>query len=50
MTTAFLALRNTGMTPIDSALIVGLGSIVLAAVAAWGLKETFGKDLDYLEL
>jgi hypothetical protein len=49
MTTGFLALRGTGLSPIQSALIVGFVSIALAVGGAWGIKETFGKDLEYLE-
>ncbi len=32
-----------------AALLVGIGTIVIAAVALTGLDETHGKDLDYLE-
>jgi MFS transporter, putative metabolite:H+ symporter len=49
MTTGFLALKNGGMSSIQAALVVGFGAIGLAAIGAWGLTETFGKDLDYLE-
>jgi len=34
---------------IGSAWIVGLATIVLAAVALWHLEETFSKDLDFIE-
>jgi MFS family permease len=49
LTTTFLALRGWGSSPIQAALIVGFGSIALATFGAWGLRDTFGKDLDYLE-
>jgi MFS family permease len=49
MTTAFLALKNGGLSPIRSALTVGLGAILLAAIGACGLRETFARDLEYLE-
>jgi MFS transporter, putative metabolite:H+ symporter len=49
MTTGFLALKSGGMSSIQAALAVGFVSIGLAAIGAWGLKETFGKDLNYLE-
>jgi MFS family permease len=47
---AFLALKAGWMNPVQAALVVGLFTIALAAWGAWGLKETFGKDLDYLEI
>lgn len=34
---------------VTSALVVGAVCLLLAAVSTWYLKETFGKDLDYLE-
>jgi putative MFS transporter len=32
-----------------SALIVGVVALAISFVALWGLEETFGKDLDYIE-
>jgi MFS transporter, putative metabolite:H+ symporter len=32
-----------------SALIVGLACISIAGFALWHMKETFGKDLDYVQ-
>jgi putative MFS transporter len=32
-----------------SALIVGVIALAISFVALWGLEETFGKDLDYIE-
>ena len=34
---------------LSAAGIVGFGTFALALLALMGLKETFGKDLDYLE-
>jgi putative MFS transporter len=45
----FLALKTGGMAPVQAALWVGLSCIGVAMLAAWGLRETFGADLDYLE-
>jgi len=35
---------------IHSGLIVGSITILIAYIALWNLKDTFGKDLDYLEV
>jgi putative MFS transporter len=45
----FLRLKAGGFSPSDAALAVGLGCALLAFTAAWGLRETFGIELDYLE-
>ena len=34
---------------VNSALIVGVVALAISFVALWGLEETFGKDLDYVE-
>ncbi len=34
---------------VNSALIVGVVTLAISFVALWGLEETFGKDLDYIE-
>lgn len=34
---------------VQSAVIVGAGVVVLALVGWWNLRETFGKDLDFVE-
>lgn len=47
-TSAFQALRPS-LGLLHSALTVGVISIVIAYVALWGLEETYGKDLNYLE-
>jgi MFS family permease len=48
ITIAFSMLRPVfGM--INSALIVGIISVLLAVFAAYKLKETYGKDLNFLE-
>lgn len=33
----------------NAALLVGLGTLAIAIVALWGLSETFGRDLDFVE-
>lgn len=48
ITLAFEALREkTDM--ITSAFIVGSATIVISLLALWKMKETFGKDLDFIE-
>lgn len=34
---------------LQSALVVGIVSFIVAGFSLWGLEETFGKELDYLE-
>ncbi|WP_291987164.1 MFS transporter [Luteitalea sp.] len=34
---------------VNSAIIVGVVALAISFVALWGLEETFGKDLDYVE-
>jgi putative MFS transporter len=34
---------------VHSALIVGVVALAIGFVALWGIEETFGKDLDYVE-
>ena len=49
MTSAFQALRPAlGIR--GSAMLVGAFALGLAFVSLWGLEETYGKELDYLEL
>ncbi len=49
MTTAFtFAQKPLGM--LNGALVVGWITIAIAAVALLSLKETYGKDLDYVEV
>ncbi|HTQ52657.1 MAG TPA: MFS transporter [Candidatus Acidoferrales bacterium] len=47
LTLAFNALKPHGV--IKSAAIVSAASILIALWAVWGMKETHGKDLDYVE-
>lgn len=48
LTFAFEFLRSrTDM--ITSAWLVGAATIIIALLALWKMKETFGKDLDYVE-
>ena len=49
MTSAFQALRP-GMGIRGSAMLVGAVVLAIAYVSLWGLEETYGKELDYLEL
>lgn len=49
MTSAFQALRpDMGIR--GSAMLIGAVALALAYVSLWGLEETYGKELDYLEL
>jgi len=34
---------------VNSAMIVGGVALCIGVVALWGIEETFGKDLDYVE-
>jgi hypothetical protein len=45
----FRALVNSGHSLVQATLIVGALCVGVAFAAAWGLKETFGRDLDYME-
>jgi hypothetical protein len=49
MTSAFQALRPF-MGIRGSAMLVGAVALGIAYVSLWGLEETYGKELDYLEL
>lgn len=48
-TLSFTSLKSS-MGIINSAMLVGFVSIIIALIALSQLKETFGKDLDYLEI
>jgi MFS transporter, putative metabolite:H+ symporter len=48
LTFAFKFLREE-IGVINGALIVGIGTVIIALVALHSLSETFGKDLDYVE-
>ena len=48
-TLSFTALKGS-LGIINSALVVGFVSLAIALFALYQLKETFGKDLDYLEV
>jgi hypothetical protein len=48
ITLSFKALENTEGN-VYAALVVGGVCITLGVIGVLGLKETFGKDLDYLE-
>jgi MFS family permease len=46
-TSSFVALKPYGV--VQGALIVGAASFIIAAIALWALRETFGRDLDFVE-
>lgn len=48
MNMAFLAL-TTGLGPVGAAIVIGSVVAMVAFVAVFGIEETFGKDLDYVE-
>lgn len=48
LTTGFRALQP-GMGSVQAAMVVGAISMLLAGVALFGLEETYGKELDYVE-
>ena len=48
-TLSFTSLKGS-IGIINSALVVGFVSLIIALIALYQLKETFGKDLDYLEI
>jgi MFS family permease len=48
-TLSFTALKGS-MGIINSAMLVGFVSLIISLIALFQLKETFGKDLDYLEI
>jgi MFS family permease len=45
----FFHLKDGGMSLVESALWLGLSCVAVAMAAAYTLKETFGRDLDYVE-
>lgn len=49
ITMLFTALLTINITNTMAALVVGVLCIGLALWATWGIKETFGKELDYAE-
>ncbi|MEO8452493.1 MAG: MFS transporter [Gemmatimonadota bacterium] len=49
MTSAFQILAKGSLGVIGAGIAVGVGVIALAVVSLVGLRETFGKDLDYIE-
>ncbi len=49
MTLAFLSLKlRLGLLP--AAAVVGVGALGLAFLSLWKMEESFGRDLDFLEL
>lgn len=49
ITAAFIGLKSRGVSLVASAAAVGLGCLALALASLWGMEETHGKELDYLE-
>ena len=49
MTSVFLWIKGYSGNIITAALLVGMVVLLLAFLALWRTKETYGKDLDYLE-
>ncbi len=50
LTWTFKHLRTTGhMSIVEAASVVGVACFAVALVSLWGLEETWGKELDYLE-
>jgi hypothetical protein len=35
---------------VNSALFVGMACVFVAMLAAWGLKDSYGRDLDFVEI
>jgi MFS transporter, putative metabolite:H+ symporter len=51
LTVSFKGLQTSfGMTKIHSALLVGVVAVVIAFISLYGLEESYGKDLDYVEI
>jgi MFS family permease len=46
----FKGMRNITGSYVTGAWITGLLLMVIAVIAAWGIKESYGKDLDFVEL
>jgi MFS family permease len=42
--------KDIGMSLISGALMVGIIAVSLAFVSLWGMHETYGKDLNYVEV
>lgn len=49
MTSVFLWIKGYSGNIITAALMVGMVVLLLSFLALWRTKETYGKDLDYLE-
>lgn len=49
VTTAWLALKSSGLGPVESAAVVGVVTMACAAIALAFLRETYGTDLDFTE-
>ena len=46
---AFKSLLASGYSLVQGVLVVGGVCVAVAFASAWGLKESFGRDLDYME-
>ena len=49
LTMAFVGLKRSGMSLVASASIVGAACLALALASLWGMDETYGRELDFLE-
>ena len=47
--TGIALFSNSNNVIIYSALFVGIISVIIAFLSLWGMEETFGKDLNYVE-
>ena len=50
MSYCYLLLARASGGILHSAILVGILTVVLAGLGLWKIQETFGKDLDYLEV
>lgn len=49
LTASFIGLKERGYSLVTSAAVVGAVCLALALASLWGMEETWGKELDYVE-
>lgn len=49
LTASFIGLKERGLSIVASAAVVGAVCLGLALASLWGMEETWGKELDYVE-
>ena len=49
LTAAFIGLKGRGLSLVGSATVVGGVCLALALASLWGMEETYGKELDFVE-